>query len=1000
MKSSVLQRQSECRNPTLEADECGAFGSKHGVLQRKAMSQHPSIVVPSSVYEVLNSPGQPLDAATRVYMESRYAQDFSDVRVHTDGKAAESAQAVNALAYTVGKNVVFDSGQYAPNTAEGRRLMAHELAHVIQQRFTAPAVAPCLRIGDANDPAEAEADRLAQRVVAGQAASVGWACGAYLARSEKEPATFDEKILQRLKAKPKGNDAASQDAWQQSLRALFKSVPENLRNGLAKRLAPKSKDALGQYFRAQIADESLRAELLELLGLRTTVEAPSNPGPTAAAAKGKVPADSIAQRIQKGLFGAVLQELNGMSMAAMLKTLKDVQDANLESLMLHIDAANPLGEASKNRMAAAIGAVHMSRNGVTTGKLDALDDAMDKAALPEDQRALIRAILPALPGGAATRVHTYFEPANQSLPQGDGGKIVEKWSTAKAYRVLKDLPAKELETTLAQIDKSQLQALMMSSRQAEQYGEMKLEQLRQALYVAWVTRFPEERAKFDVGEEENPILKMSTGAKIFESITRSFRKLPGQGWERLKELLTPEAIAMMVGFTAAYVVSQTTPVGWVADIIVGGLIAATVLMVGREAIDIVKLLIAFSKKASGATSEQDLDQAAELLATAVSKAGVDIILAILFHKAGKAANLKPPGPRSPGLLEVMQKGGGKIKTTLLDTPATADYVTEGGMVIRMPVEQVPGNIMMMEGTSGGASAPRGGVGAPGKGAPAKGPVMEAAGKPAKNLPGKKLAAADAVAKKKPSSPGELLAEAKKVAANEEPAAAAEKPSAAEKTASAEPAAKPVAIDPKVAAKNRVLSQIADNQALKTQIYSEIQEAVQRGKQRLAPEERTALDRQKAQLAKEAENAAKEGTELQKQLAELEVSPYQKARAYSFSDAAAKEVIRRARGLDEMSGKKAQEPSIDHIVPIEEIVEFERYNDLFWDDQQAVLSRVDNLRLMEKVLNSSKGSRRWANWREGLRAYGKEVWEKMVQTEGELRRLIQEDIKARAAKRHR
>ena len=66
-------------------------------------------------------------------MEPRFGHDFSQVRVHTDEQAVESAQAVNALAYTVGRDVVFGMGQYAPETRDTRRLLAHELAHVIQQ---------------------------------------------------------------------------------------------------------------------------------------------------------------------------------------------------------------------------------------------------------------------------------------------------------------------------------------------------------------------------------------------------------------------------------------------------------------------------------------------------------------------------------------------------------------------------------------------------------------------------------------------------------------------------------------------------------------------------------------------------------------------------------------------------------------------------------------------------------------------------------------------------
>ena len=91
------------------------------------------IAAPPIVHEVLRSPGQPLDPATRAFMEPRFGHDFSRVRVHTDAKAAESARAVNALAYTVGHDVAFGAGQYAPKTSEGRRLLAHELTHVVQK---------------------------------------------------------------------------------------------------------------------------------------------------------------------------------------------------------------------------------------------------------------------------------------------------------------------------------------------------------------------------------------------------------------------------------------------------------------------------------------------------------------------------------------------------------------------------------------------------------------------------------------------------------------------------------------------------------------------------------------------------------------------------------------------------------------------------------------------------------------------------------------------------
>jgi hypothetical protein len=104
---------------------------KPAELEGPAANEAPPIV-----HEVLRSPGQPLDAATRAYFEPRFGHDFSKVRVHTDANAAESTTTVNARAYTVGNNLVFGAGEYAPETDAGRRLLSHELTHVVQQSIT------------------------------------------------------------------------------------------------------------------------------------------------------------------------------------------------------------------------------------------------------------------------------------------------------------------------------------------------------------------------------------------------------------------------------------------------------------------------------------------------------------------------------------------------------------------------------------------------------------------------------------------------------------------------------------------------------------------------------------------------------------------------------------------------------------------------------------------------------------------------------------------------
>jgi hypothetical protein len=103
------------------------------MLQRKRAEGCEPGTVPPIVQEVLSSPGQPLDAETRAFFEPRFGHDFGNVRVHTDAKAAESARAVNALAYTVGRDVVFGRYNNDVRSSATRSLVAHELAHVVQQ---------------------------------------------------------------------------------------------------------------------------------------------------------------------------------------------------------------------------------------------------------------------------------------------------------------------------------------------------------------------------------------------------------------------------------------------------------------------------------------------------------------------------------------------------------------------------------------------------------------------------------------------------------------------------------------------------------------------------------------------------------------------------------------------------------------------------------------------------------------------------------------------------
>jgi len=190
-QGGILQRKCACGQHTM-GGECAECKKKNMVLQRFAA--HPTVpVIPPIVNEVLQSGGRPLETATRTSMETSFKHDFSRVRVHTDERAQRSARAVNARAYTVGHDVVFAANQYIPRTAEGKKLIAHELTHVVQQRTATASSSLDLTAS------EVEAEKSAERVVAGQSAIINRSAPKHLARkADDDPVslngTFDPGI--------------------------------------------------------------------------------------------------------------------------------------------------------------------------------------------------------------------------------------------------------------------------------------------------------------------------------------------------------------------------------------------------------------------------------------------------------------------------------------------------------------------------------------------------------------------------------------------------------------------------------------------------------------------------------------------------------------------------------------------------------------------------------------------------------------------------------------
>jgi Domain of unknown function (DUF4157) len=139
--NAPLQRQCACGGSATAGGECDECKEKK-TLQRKTAGAVQPREAPAVVHDVLRTPGTPLDAGSREFFERRFQHDFSHVRIHTDDTATESATLVQARAYTVGRHIVFGPPGYAPTTAAGRRLLAHELTHVVQQSAARSAGQP------------------------------------------------------------------------------------------------------------------------------------------------------------------------------------------------------------------------------------------------------------------------------------------------------------------------------------------------------------------------------------------------------------------------------------------------------------------------------------------------------------------------------------------------------------------------------------------------------------------------------------------------------------------------------------------------------------------------------------------------------------------------------------------------------------------------------------------------------------------------------------------
>lgn len=184
VQTGLLQRKCACGGGLGVTEECEDCSARKLVLARatqelssarrsaNSVNQNSELAnrnaggIPPTVHEVLRSSGEPLDDKSREFMEQRFGHDFSKVRVHADVAAKQSAQAISARAYTVGRDIVSGVGRLTTDTVQGRNLLAHELTHVIQQGETEHAT-DNLTLTEPGDVAEQEADRAANEIANG-----------------------------------------------------------------------------------------------------------------------------------------------------------------------------------------------------------------------------------------------------------------------------------------------------------------------------------------------------------------------------------------------------------------------------------------------------------------------------------------------------------------------------------------------------------------------------------------------------------------------------------------------------------------------------------------------------------------------------------------------------------------------------------------------------------------------------------------------------------------
>ena len=983
---------------------------------------------PSIVDDVLHSPGQQLDAATRAFFEPRFGYDFSRVRVHADLGATESARAVNASAYTVGQHVVFESSQFDPGSHGGRTLLAHELAHVIQQSKP--------RGSSATSVLEAEAKVVSARASESHQVSIsGVVPQGVLQRQEAE----DEGGSVQVIAKENGLIAVVLVRNGKIVQGYTEITPppgvsaaDAVKNDLVKAyvtevtarpnvdvVLPKNwarRQPVNLAAKVQIKDEeqvAREAENIRKAGERT--EKVNQLRELYRAYLRDKTWDDCGDRGFCSAYGMsdddiLAVEEDDMSFKEWMQfrqseAAKHQVERENEYYRRQIDPTGELGFSGKDAREiiesnGPLDATPWERKHQFSGSLP--------NAIREDQTGLVTGYV--------------LTEYRQVRLAGGVGEVIQ---------IVVDRDGNEVERTSTTVLTPETEFVQDAARGLPVSSHV-INFLEASAGVSLDVRDPgrqlNEGEAIDRAINTIPFADtVRTAEEVFSGVDLSDRGIQAQ--LEGDALILPEKVRIGKGILLG-VEALTTLIG--AKVKVNPKIHpkgaklrpnsahSKPLPARRPPNKLVQKGKSPVAEKGFTTEKATVGPDAPKPKAVVKQVDKDTTLAVkdTGEKASKVLDVTAeavpvpkksaaaqPRPVRPGEFENPSVANDNVippshpaAAAVPESPSLKATGTDNVVVATRPrprgvesplsepitnVKQTSTKPLAMTATTPKTATPKTTSALPKRSAP---PAVNAPKPLPARRPRNEFVQKDKspVGKRDPPSEKSTEAEIRRQRVEEQAASTAKD-------------------------KERLSREIKDKESLLDQIYKENRELNKRGKKltgidrefyedSIKPDKRAKnpsdveiLEQLRANTKREINNSIDELGKLRVERAKLEVTPLARARAYSYSASSAKQVSARAGGLDEMSGRALKNASIDHVVPVDEIVLMDNWTKVPLADQQIILSRVDNLRSMEKSRNLSKGNRRWVNWKQGRAFYGEKVWNRMVAEEGKLRILIQQDI---------